>query len=750
MEKKLLVVIILLLIFTIAISTYAILHSYVTISSSGYILAISSPAGKLHIGDPNEGENPCFFYDENGQIVTLRMIQAAATNAFFTYTFPGTTHSYAEEEIELVNKSAANTHRLHMFFISGSGNEYSTSRRVSNQDLYNKLIDFCRKAAARGQYYVLDGYMDNTTISVNENNWFFKELTSPGGLLWNQTVMDDFVWIWNETLRQLNSAGADVWNHLVYIDVWSEFDGGTSNDVKSMCRNPYLYDGTHGLGDAAIVSWRNWLRKKYDNNITKLISTWNLGSSEKWNWNGRETTSFDSLLFSQGALADSSMRQVDMQLWYNEVILNFTKYCTEQWKKSFPDVYVCWGGYGNDVSMGYAAAISPSEPAFNLAALLFYTDIIDQHWYGSDGNQDFTHWNSDYVKYGLAQLAAVGRALKKPIVLGETGCVTGQGVGFSSDERENTYIFWNRTVTDLIRFGWGGWCPYWYGYYYALEAAPNAISETNARLNTIRWLNTFYMMNQDLMEQYNFDPICIISPFGEKMRELRGLEGIFQLFIKAGYNPKYVVLAWNETMDLPNEIPSDTSLVVIGSGYTSFAMSEHTGQLIQNWGNNNASRKIIALYCQERSIHNTSIHWEDTLNASWFPLNPMIYGSTYISSDFAHNSTDIHVSVYGEEILIERSKDWYAGYYVNWFYSDITGVWLINTTDGRYYDGIGYEPLVIANNKLAWIMSPLDRACTCLSTFRMPSPNAGLIIKKIMEYFGFHPFHNCGDLFRSL
>jgi hypothetical protein len=735
---NLMISIILLVIFSITTITYALLH-YVRINSSGYIAVISFPSGKLHIGNASRGENPCFFYDENGQIVTLCMIQAAATEPFFTFRFPETQHTYAEEQIELVNKSAANTHRLHLFFVSGEGNEYSSFRRVPNQDLYKKLIDFCRKAAARGQYYVLDGYIDNTTITVNTSNWFFRELTSPGGLLWNETVMDDFVWIWNETLWQLKSAGADVWNHLVYIDVWSEFDGGTPEDVKSMCRNPYLYDGKHGSGNAALVSWQNWLRKKYDNNIEKLKNTWNLGTTEKWNWNGKETDSFDSLQFSQGALATESMRQVDMQLWYNEVILNFTRYCTEQWKKSFPDVYVCWGGYGADVSMGFAGSISPSEPSFNLVALLFSTDVIDQHWYGSDGEQDFTHWDSDYVKYGLAQLAAAGRALKKPIVLGETGCVAGQGIGFSEEERENTYTFWNRTLMDLMRFGWAGWCPYWYGYYYHLEAAPNAITETNIRLSVMKRLNELYAAHQHEIAQNRYDPICIISTYGEKMREHRGLEGIFQLFINVGYNPKYVVLEWNETKNLPDEIPEDTSVVVIGSGYTSFAMSEYTGRLIREWGNNNESRKIIALYCQERSIHNISIHWEDTLNASWFPLQPMIYGVTYISSDFAHNSTNIHVNLYGEKILIDRSADWYSGYYVNWSYTNIKGIWLINTTDGRFYNGIGYEPLVIANNKLAWIMSPLDKTCACLNTFRMLSPNSGLIIRRIMEHFGFSP-----------
>jgi hypothetical protein len=667
------------------------------------------------------------------------MVQAAATEPFFTFTFPGTSHSYSDEQISLLNKSGANTHRLHVFPISGDGNEYSIVRRVPNQGLYDLLVSFLGKAAASGQYYVLDGYIDNITISVNEGNWFFKELTSPGGLIWNNTVRDDFAWLWYETLIQIKNAGSDVWNHLVYIDPWSEFDGGSTSDVKGMTRNPYLFDGTHGLGNAALVNWQEWLRTKYQSNITSLKTVWSRGSAERWNWNGAETDSFSSIGYSQGSAATESIRQIDMQLWYNEAIANFTKYCSDYWKSYFPDVYVSWGGYGADVSIGYAGVISPSELGFNLAAELIYTDIIDQHWYGSDGAQDFTHWDSDYIKYGFAHLAAVGRALQKPIVVGETGCVTGQNLGFSSSEREITYTFWNRTVRDMIQFGWAGWCPYWYGYYYALEAAGNAISETNARMPVMNYDNALYAASGNAMANAEFDPIAIVSTYGEKFREYRGLEGIFQLFIKAGYNPKYATLPWSDTLDLPNRIPDDTSVVVIGTGYTSFAMSEHTGSLIQNWGNNNSSRKIVALYAQERSVYNTSIHWETTLNASWFPLSPMIYGATYVSSDFAHNSTNIHANVDGTSVLIDRSSSWSGGYYVDWTYSKITGVWLINTTDGRYYTGIGYEPLVIANQKLAWVMSPLDQSCACLGTFRMYSPDSGLIVKKIMTYFGFPP-----------
>jgi hypothetical protein len=718
-------------------AAYCIPPSYITIPSSGHIAELPHATGQLHIGNESKGENPCFFYDENGHVIILRMVQAAATDPFFTYTFEGTSHSYAEEQIELLNKSGANTHRLHLFLVSGEGNEYSVSRRVPYQPLYDKFLDFLQKAAAKGQYYVLNGYIDNTTINVNTNNWFFKELTSPGGLLWNKTVTDDFVWIWSETLRQIQSAGPQVWSHLAFIDVWSEFDGGTTDDVKFMCRSPYLYDGTHGLGNAALVSWQNWLIQRYHNNITELKNVWNTGSDERWNWNGRETNSFSSLFFSQGALATESARQIDMQLWYNEVIANFTRYCNEQWKKSFNDVYVCWGGYGADVSMGYVGALSPDNVVFNVASEIIYSDVLDQHWYGSDGSQDFTHWDSDYVRYGFAQLAAVGRAVKKPIVLGETGCVQGQGIGFDPSERANTYTFWNRTVNDMIRFGWAGWCPYWYGYYYDLEAGYSAISETNARMAVMKYDNELYASSGTWMANKPYDPVTIVSTYGEKFREYRGLEGIFQLFLKAGYNPKYVMLPWNETMNLPDKIPEDTSVVVLGSGYTSFVMSDHTTGLIRNWGNNNDSRKIIALYCQERGIYSTPAHWENTLNASWFPLSQMDYDTTYTSAN--QWGTDIHINVDGTSILIDRTTSWIGGYYVNWTYTKITGVWLINTTDGRHYSGIGYEPFVIANNKSAWVMGTLDQACACLCTFRMLSPNSELIINKIMNHFGFSP-----------
>ena len=389
--------------------------------------------------------------------------------------------------------------------------------------------------------------------------------------------------------------------------------------------------------------------------------------------------------------------------------------------------------------MVYIGALSPTNAVFNLAAEVIYSDVLDQHWYGSDGAQDFTHWDSDYIKYGLAQLAAAGRALKKPIVLGETGCVTGQSLGFSETERTNTYAYWDRTARDMMRFGWAGWCPYWYGYYYALEAAGNAISETNMRTETMALLNSYYSTIESSNVGSLYDPICIISTFGERFREYRGLEGVFQLFLTAGYNPKYVILSWNDTADLPDRIPEDTSVVVIGSGFTSYAMSEHTGELIRSWGNNNESRKVLALYCQERSIYNTSTHWERTLNASWFPISPMVYGTTYTSSDYAHNSTSIHVNVDSISIVIDRSSNWFGGYYVNWSYSKITGIWLINTTDGRSYRGIGPEALVIANDKLAWVMSPLDKSCACLTTFRMLSPDSGLIVRKIMEHFGFPP-----------
>jgi hypothetical protein len=690
----------------------------------------------LHIGNEKMGENPCFFYDNTGHVITLRMIQAAATNAFFTFKFPNSENTYASAEIVLAQNSSANSHRLHMFLVSGSGNEYSSSRRVPLQSMYDKLLSFCLNASIQNQYYVLDGYIDNTTISANTNNWFFKELTSSGGLLWNSTVTDDFVWLWNETLQQLKT-NPNVWDHLLYIDPWSEFNGGTLDDVKIMCRNPYLYDGTNGLGNAALISWQNWLESTYHGNISELQVVWGRGTQERWNWTGKETNSFDSLLFSQGAMATSSMRQVDMQLWYNEVVANFTNYCSNEWKKSFPDVYVSWGGYGADVSLPFTGVLSPTSVIFNLAAELNYTDVIDQHWYGSDSD-GFMNWNSDYVKYGFAQLAAAGRALKKPIVLGETGFVTSQTVGFDSENRNKTYNYWNNTIQDMIKFGWAGWCPYWYGYYYSLEAARSAVDETNARISTMESYNALYASKEASMEQKIYDPITIVCTYGENFREFRGLEGIFQLFIKAGYNPKYVLFEWDDQSDLPNTIPKDTRVVVLGSGFTSQAITEHTGQLVQDWANNNDSRKIIALYAQERSIHNVSVHFENILNASWFPYSNMAYGVTYMSSDYAHNSTSINVDVSGTSVLIDRTN-WYGGYFVDWDYTKIRGAWLINSTNGRYYANIGYEPLVIANDKLAWVNSPLDRSTACLGTYEMLSPNAGLIIKCIMEHFNLYP-----------
>jgi hypothetical protein len=676
-------------------------------------------ASKLHIGDPSKDENPRFFYDEEGNLVTLREIQGQALIDYFTRSysqFGG--KSLGEMDIELLKNLSMNVIRIHIspqsLPAAGCPNACMFwENRTPVSEWYDALLNFFQKVKNNNLYFTIDG-----GLGGSDPDYWFRWERDWYSLLWNETVFDDFVWIWNYTLTRIKEAG--LLDNLVYITPASEYFGQTWEPDAGM--NPYRFDGyslilnyswnktgqekdetykyVKSKTDVALRSWQNWLKNYYKDNITALIENWNRYGPEPWNYTGNETYDWDSLNFSYSRWGN---RKGDFDFWMNDVINNFTRRFSERIKKYFPEVYITWD---TAVYIGTNKCVTNSS------------DFLAHHFYAEP---PWANWGikfySDRYQYYWEPIAGWARALNKPMVNDESGgdCCqwwspieyyTG-GINVTSGlAMTNSYAGLLLFYVGHEFFGWVSF-DFWNNY-----------------LNQMKPVAEKYMKLWKGLERYldkiEYDKIAIIDSFTDSESSL----GNFAFLRQAGFNPEYIISSYNNGTLYPPEIPLDVEVIVLPSGIGDdpyIIMSPEELKAV----NKALSRGAKAIISQMvgADFYRNPLRYEDYINSSYFPLNPLDY-------KWERNSTPIYVNVDGTIITINRSAWWSSGNSVKWNTSAIKGVWLINTTEG--------EPFVIINDKIAWIRTPLSTNNFHYSSY-INEPKTYLIYKKIFEYWGIKP-----------
>jgi hypothetical protein len=723
-----------------------IINNY-TIPSEGVISLVSHPSGKLHIGNEANGEKPWFFYDENGHLVTLRVFQSGERDStWYTDTctygdFSG--EKWCEASIKFAKDAEMNCFRIHMFF----GDEYMQpkdwlfpTRRTTNNARMNQFVEHLEDLANNDIYFVLDGYLH----AARDDYWLWKEVngSSPsfGGLFWNTTVRDDFIWIWNETLTCIKNRGANVWNHLVFIEPWSEwFLNYNPNDPTTASKDPYRYNQSDledkGFGNASLVSWQNWLEQKYNGNITALKDIWdNGGGSEYWNFSGVETDSFKSLIMPVKTFYYSYNRAYDFSCWYSECIVNFTRDCNQYWKTYFPDLYVAWDGWQSFVAFG--ARLTPSEIQCRYPVCYEYSDVLDGHEFFTTSD-DFNHWAGDRPAYQQLQLATVARTLKKPYITGEFGATMSIAAGYADYNDPDVMGCWNVTLSKAIRYGYAGWCPYWISYWHAFETGiySTRVARADARRPYMRQLNLLYKAAENWMDKIEFDPI-MLSVTADDLYGT-GDDHLFniKLFDQAGYVPKYWRYVYDNETIYPSQIPADVEVLIVHARTGDGLFTRKELQQAADWLNADTSHKIVLIGGRPPLtdlLRSETFHYENFFNTSLFPLSPVTYGNTYT---YQGNSTDVHVSVDGTSVLLKRSQTSSSGY-IRFSSAAITGTCLINYTDGEYPN----QPMTIINDRVAWIGSDITLQCGNPAADKYSAcTNGYLIIRKVLSYWGYKP-----------
>jgi len=767
-RKKIVLVVLMATVLTASIFfVIANLINYYKIPSEGIIPSqLVHPYGKLHIGNETLGENPCFFYDENGRLVTLRILQSGHrgqgwyTNDIYGGDFAG--EKWCNATIKYARDGEFNCLAIHMFWGAPyvENERLYPSRQNINDTLMDMFLNHLRDLADNNLYYILDGF--DPSRSHGGDWWLAVEMeNSTGGLFWNTTVKDDFVWLWNETLTRIKSKGENVWNHLVFFDPWREWlvDFSGASTFRLTSRDPYRFNQSQwkdkGYGNDSLVSWQNWVKKKYDNDITQLKDIWGKGRSpaEYWNASGKETDDWKSLLMPVKAMGDGGYnRAYDFSCWYCETIKNFTQYCSGKWKASFPDVYLSWGGQKSAVTWG--ATIKPNDVEVRSAICYNVSDVITCDDYGTISHGQY-YWGADGYAYSQEMMRMVARALKKPYVTTEFGPTTNGGAGYSSAyEAENTGC-WNLTLQKCLRCGYAGYCPYWTSYWHSFETgAGSRITRCDARRPYVRQLNLLYKAAENWIDKIQFDPICLAYSANDHYGNEGGSFAI-RLWDQAGYNIKYTKVTYdNET--ILTDIPSDTEILVFplqfGSAWETLFTKNELKQA-SDWLNSNPNKKIIFSAPAEKTLLQTqAIRFEDYFNTTLFPLSPVTYGTTY---KVLGNTTDVHVDIDGTSVLLNRSNYYHSAHYLNFSLSAITGKCLINYTDGDYPN----QPMTIINDRVCWIGSNLPVQCGNPAGDQelATSQNSYLIIRKILSYWGYKPkaditqsYHRVGYVFNKL
>jgi hypothetical protein len=714
------------------------------------------PNGQVRPGNQSLGQKPSLFYDEDGNVVMLRGLQTGYVDSDWMDSwiendvpveskYADTGVTWTNASISYAKDSNTNWYTFHLFLgWNGDAESMFPSRLTVNETKLAKLVSYLHTLAENDIYFSLDGSLQYQNVSTW---WMLQEIngTAPsyGGLAWNTTVQDDFVWCWNTILDAIAADGSDTWNHLLFISPWNEYftgfvgaganDGGTGWHANS--RDPYRYNQSdyndNGYGNASLLSWQNYLATKYNDDFDLLTSTWNLGTQDKLSTN---ETGFNKICMPTSInWYSGSIRSYDFTIWFQECMSELMSNIKAGVKANHSDTLFSFGGC-NQNAVGVVT--SPSFPSVSFWTGANESDIIDVHFYGSLTVETYLNYDSDYWIEGLSKIAAFARATNKTLILGEFG-PSGSGTsGYVADNNAATYSFWGKVASMMLQDQIAGWVPYWTEYWHAFETGQvYKITVSDARQSTLLALNNKLSASENWIEHIAFDPILVYAPFGSLWDAGvadTNLAGIidWELYSHAGYHPKYYMVSYSNETSMPDDIPSDVTVISVTAGARGLGAWTRKDMLaISTWLDADPAHKIILSYAPAMDVYRQTLRYETYFNETVFPLVSLAYGSSYVQTT---NTTVTSVTVDSQAIQLNRDYHYDAKNYVQWttgFLHNYT--WLINYTDVA-------SPYVIANNKTAWIASGTSPLLTYSGEYAL-SPQSFLIINKILSNWNIEP-----------
>ena len=722
---------------------YSIYANYTTIGGGpgpgpspwSYPNTIDYTHGRLRVGNESLGQNPSFFYgNETDQLITLRQLQDAHLDrndpgqygyTYYTDTilddWPGYTtgpfvnETWANATIQYAVAGGFNTLRIHIFLGKDQNDLFPTYKQI-NSTAFQNFLTHLSVAKNNSLYYALDGYFHDPY----HPSWWLLDEMNQSSVIWNATVLDDFVYIWEAMVQEIytNSSSYDG---LLYIQPWSEwFLGGGASNILVTSRDPYRYDGSGANGNASLTSWNNWLDKEFSSNSTAMINAFDEGSSDKWN--ATTETAFFNASLSTGSWAGGSVRAYYCSRWYDECIYNFTSYFNTQLKTAFPGLYISWDGFASTYEGGGTA-----DAVISAYTLIENSDVLDHHTFGSLV-ETYGYWGGDEVLNDYTQFSGLARALKIPIIVGEQGIVTGQSTGYAQSNDDETYEHWRQITNIMITQGYAGWTPYWCSYVHGYVSSQLYADDADRRLSTLAEINKEWEIAENYLDSIVYNNITVLTTLGDSYHS--GSFDRMQL-ARGGYTPKYTIWSIGNGTRMPVSIPSDTEVLIIGGAY--YPSREYFIDdliTINTWLGGDANRKLLIHYFATSDEHLNTIRYEDYINTAYFPINNMAYGAGY---SLGENATDTYVTADGDQVLLNRSDNYHSQHGLTFNPPDITGDILVNITDSS-------KPYVIANNRIAWIAGSTEQfeALTASRAYNYDY-DTWKIYKEIFDYWEIYP-----------
>jgi hypothetical protein len=657
------------------------------------------PVGQLRKGNSSLGTNPSYFYDENGGIVTLRQLQSGHIDQ--TTGFGGTFYTdavgaggyagetWANATLSYADDAGFNTLRIHMFFGRGQP-DIAPSRRVWNYTALSEFITHLTLAKAQSIYYVLDGYWHG-----GYNNWWLIDEFNASSLLWNTTVRDDFVWYWGKLINELET-NTTTYDHLVYIEPWSEWVTDFGADIILNSRDPYRFNGSDPtLGNASLVSWNNWLKKTFSNDASAMQTTFDEGTADLINASKQEIPFFNNSM-PQTSWSGGSVRAYYFTLWYQECLCNFTSYFNTQLKGNQTDLYISWDGFKADYDFGGAMDVGVGDtPAY---CCIKNSDVLDHHTFGSY-SEGYAYWASDEVLSEYSEFSSLARALEIPIVVGEQGPSTSLGVNYATGKDADNIANFRLFTNTMISLGYAGWTPYWTSYWHAYETSNvGRVTACDNRLPYNYEINKEWRAAENYAGDIKYNNITMLVGLGTTYR---GEGDMYPYTLSlGGFTPKYTIWSLGNGTRMPDAIPSDTEVLYIsGTYYSSYYAFRSDMKMVATWMAGDSDRKIILHNVLAKDHLYNTYRWEDDLDTALFPINNMAYGVGYTDNN---NSTDCYVYADDTLVFLSRSDNYHSQHGLTWTVGDITGDVVGTVNDSA-------KAWVLVNDRVGWIAGTAEQ-----------------------------------------
>ena len=739
--------------------SYETLIKELLIPSTG-VVSPPPPFSPLHIGNEKVGENPCFFYDANGRVVTIRIL-----GQYDFWPGYGSCWKSIREQLEINKNVSANCIRIQLYperlFVAGRGIGWEQNPTVAEH--FNELIQLLKFIVGNNSYYVLTWYF-RAGDPYWLPNWWVDEANTYS-IFWNETVQQDFLWMLNQTFFRISMETINGYSLLDYMVYWSfnewlwtvgDMRDGANNNYGDMARNPWRFGGRTYSGISltpspsaralANYSWTKWLKKRYNGDINALKDAWNVTNNygdwntqtvQFWNYNGQETDDFGSLFMPVGFAGVHSGRWYDFTQWYHGCMLNFTRKCRDFVRENFGSKVYYGADTYSPIDNFYCkmdrCAFSPASHAlvadvliYHIYATYHYVSTSDKGWFQGDWYQSL--W---------MDIGAFGRAAKKPTIVDECGYSP-----WWTTLAVNNWEYWivgyqNVSTSLAIQNGIAG-LGQWYGCirWYSTN---NAAWRTQKYQKLMKEIFDKYKAAENWIDKVRYDKICVVEHiYGNGLTRY-----VLQWLKEAGYNPAYKVLAWNETHFIP-EIPEDAQIVIADPSCGGNIYIANRTVSVYNQSISEGKKLIIFGVRKGGGVawKGFNAPWEQHISREYLPIENAAYGENYWIQE---NNTVVHVSVYGREIAIRRdaSNGWDARATVIWNDADITGVRLINFTDGMQDNG-NPQPFCIVNSHVAWMANLLGETSEYYeeAAYRggvKRDSGYGLIFRRILEYWGMYP-----------